>query len=137
MYHYFNLQTVIISLTYKIVLHILTNNFKYLAEISVLSQQEIEEIRNKIVHEVNPQKIYIFGSYARENAGEESDIDLLVIMDSTLNPHQRNLKIKKLFRRRRFSLDAFVYTPEEAMKYKEIPGTILHNAVYQGKLIYG
>jgi uncharacterized protein len=103
----------------------------------MLSKRDIEEIRDRIAQELNPEKIYLFGSYASGEAHEDSDVDLLIIMDSQLNPHQRNLRIRKLFPRRNFSLDAFVYTPEEARKYKDVPGTLLHNAYSNGKLIYG
>jgi predicted nucleotidyltransferase len=103
----------------------------------MLSKKDIEQIKNKIVSELRPQKIYIFGSYARENADEESDIDILVIMNTLLNPHQRNLQVKRLFPRRSFSMDAFVYTPEEALRYQNIPGTVLNSAVTRGKLLYG
>jgi uncharacterized protein len=103
----------------------------------MLSTKNIEEIRDRIAQALNPKEIYLFGSYASGEAHEDSDVDLLIIMDSPLNPHQRNLQIRRLFPRRNFSLDAFVYTPEEALKYKDIPGTLLHNAYLNGKLIYG
>lgn len=45
-------------------------------------QQEIERITKQIVDKFNPIKIILFGSLARGNYNEESDIDILVIQDS-------------------------------------------------------
>ena len=81
--------------------------------------------------------IFIFGSYAEGRATEDSDIDFLVVMESELLPHRRNVALKRLFPHRKFSLDTFVYTPEEFSRYKDVPGTIVYTAAHSGKLIYG
>ena len=46
----------------------------------MITENQIEEIKNIIVDVVQPQKVYLFGSYAKGNATETSDIDLLIIM---------------------------------------------------------
>jgi predicted nucleotidyltransferase len=103
----------------------------------MLSFQDIEQLRDRIAQALHPEKIFLFGSYAEARATEDSDIDLVVVMESDLSSHQRNVALKRLFPRRSFSLDAFVYTPQEFMKYKDIPGTIVYNATHHGKLLYG
>ena len=42
----------------------------------------ISQITECIVKEVNPVRIILFGSLARGNAREDSDVDLLVIEDA-------------------------------------------------------
>ena len=103
----------------------------------MLSLSDIEQLRDRIAQALHPEKIFLFGSYADGKATEDSDIDLVVVMESEKTLHQRNIALKRLFPRRRFSLDAFVYTPQEFLKYKDIPGTIVYNAAHFGKLIYG
>lgn len=103
----------------------------------MLSFQDIEQLRDRIAQALHPDKIFLFGSYAEARATEDSDVDLVVVMESDLAPHQRNVALKRLFPRRSFSLDAFVYTPQEFTKYKDIPGTIVYNATHHGKLLYG
>jgi len=103
----------------------------------MLSFQDIEQLRDRIAQALHPEKIFLFGSYAEARATEDSDVDLVVVMESDLATHQRNVALKRLFPRRSFSLDAFVYTPQEFTKYKDIPGTIVYNATHHGKLLYG
>ena len=103
----------------------------------MLTSTDIDTLRDIITDSVHPDKIFLFGSYAEGRATEESDVDLLVVMESELSPHRRNVALKRLFPQRKFSLDAFVYTPEEFAKYKDIPGTIVYSATHSGKLIYG
>lgn len=103
----------------------------------MFSSHDIEQLRDRVAETLHPEKIFLFGSYAEGRATEDSDIDLVVVMESELSPHKRNIALKRLFPRRRFSLDAFVYTPQEFLKYKDIPGTIVYNAAHFGKQIYG
>lgn len=103
----------------------------------MLSTQDIEQLKERITQAMHPEKIYLFGSYAGGNATDESDVDLLVVMDSALTPHKRNVAVKRLFPRRSFSLDAFVYTPQEFARYRDIPGTIVYNATHHGRLLHG
>ena len=103
----------------------------------MLSFSDIDQLRDKIAQTLHPEKIFLFGSHAQGTATEDSDIDLVVVMDTELSRHKRNVALKRLFPRRSFSLDAFVYTPQEFSKYKDIPGTIQYNATHYGKLIYG
>jgi predicted nucleotidyltransferase len=103
----------------------------------MLSTLDIDQLRDRISQAMHPEKIYLFGSYADGKATEESDIDLLVVMDSSLTPHKRNVAVKRLFPHRSFSLDAFVYTPQEFARYRDIPGTIVYNATHHGRLLHG
>ena len=103
----------------------------------MLTSVDIDKLRNTIAESMHPEKIFLFGSYAEGRATEDSDVDFLVVMESELSPHRRNVVLKRLFPHRKFSLDAFVYTPEEFSRYKDVPGTIVYSAAHGGKLIYG
>lgn len=50
-----------------------------------------EEIKNKIVSflkkEFQPKLIYLFGSFAKGEAREDSDIDLAIYTDEIINPY--------------------------------------------------
>ena len=102
----------------------------------MLTKEKINQIKNVIVKNIDPEKIYLFGSYADNTAKEHSDIDLVVIINSDLNPHQRNMSIRRLFPKRDFSLDVFAYTPEEEKKYKDVKSTILYSAAKKGIVLY-
>jgi predicted nucleotidyltransferase len=48
----------------------------------------MEEIKDAIVAEINPDKIILFGSYARGNNNEHSDIDLMILKKNPGNVRQ-------------------------------------------------
>jgi len=56
----------------------------------------LKEIINKIITEFSPQKIILFGSYAYGHPTADSDIDLLIVMDTDLMPHKRAVPVRRI-----------------------------------------
>lgn len=46
---------------------------------------KIEIIKRKIIEELNPELIYLFGSYAKNCENDESDIDVAVLCEEKIN----------------------------------------------------
>lgn len=67
----------------------------------------------KIVRDVAPQRIILFGSRSRGQETEASDLDLLVIQDSGRSNRQVRRQIESLLCGRRFAIDLIVATPEQ------------------------
>lgn len=72
----------------------------------------LEEMLPKIIADYRPEKILLFGSLARGNATESSDIDLVIIKRTTKRPIERRKDVWRIARPR-IATDFFVYTPEE------------------------
>ena len=102
----------------------------------MITEDRIQQIKQKIVDTVAPEKIILFGSYATGAATEDSDLDLVIVWDAAMSRPERNLTIRRLFPMRDFSLDVFVFTQEEENKYKKIKGTIAYVAFSKGKILY-
>ena len=51
-----------------------------------ISDNVIDRITQRIVHEVHPQRILLFGSWARGEVNKDSDIDLLVVEREPFGP---------------------------------------------------
>ncbi|WP_460181609.1 nucleotidyltransferase domain-containing protein [Thermodesulfovibrio sp. TK110] len=102
----------------------------------MITEDLIEQIKNKIVENFEPEKIIIFGSQATGEATEGSDIDLVIIMKTDENPYRRNLLVRRIFSNRKFSIDVFVFTPEEEEKFRNVKGTIINTAFSKGKILY-
>lgn len=47
---------------------------------------QIETVCKKIIEELNPQLIYLFGSYAKNKENDESDIDIAVFCKEKIDP---------------------------------------------------
>jgi predicted nucleotidyltransferase len=97
----------------------------------------IEYICQQIVRLVNPEKIILFGSQARGDSREGSDVDLLVIVDSSESRQALTDRINRVFMRRLFEMDILVRTVDDVER-----NVADHNPFYtrhilkQGKVLY-
>ena len=62
----------------------------------MITSEQINEVIEKIVINVNPEKIYLFGSYASGTPTIDSDLDLLVIKDTDAPIYKRNTEVKNI-----------------------------------------
>ena len=76
------------------------------------SESEIQALADKIAREFHPQKIVLFGSHARGDARPDSDVDLLVIMDSDQHPARAAAEVTCRVHPRHYPLDLIVRSPE-------------------------
>lgn len=100
------------------------------------TSQIISDIVKRIRTDCNPDKIILFGSYAKGTPRFDSDIDLLVIKDSNLRRDERDKEIRKSLKDIRFPLDIFVYTPREVDEYSRLKGSFLSTIFKEGRVLY-
>jgi len=75
------------------------------------------------VQSFHPNRIIAFGSYARGEQKPDSDLDLIVEMESSEPFYLRGLGIVTLFRDRRWAMDLLVCTPNE---FRELSKFLVH-----------
>ena len=73
----------------------------------------IREMVNRIVEHFDPERIILFGSSARGDAGPDSDVDLLVVMPIQDSKREKQLEIRALLRGIRLAKDIVVTRPED------------------------
>ncbi len=102
----------------------------------MITKQKTAEITNKIVELENPQKIILFGSYAKNTATQNSDLDLLVIKDTDKPSHKRGIDTRWYLGSLPFQTDLLIKTPQEFKKWQDVD--ISFNATIQreGKVLY-
>lgn len=103
----------------------------------MVSMNQIESVAQTIGERTNAQSVFLFGSYSRNQAGENSDVDLLVIAESNLPRHKRSRQIHLMFKPYPFPMDILVYTPEEVEKESEFEISFISRALREGKKLYG
>ena len=102
-----------------------------------LSQKILDQIVAQIVDVAQPEKIILFGSYARGDANEDSDFDLLIIEREVTARRKESVRIRRALRPLRVPVDILVYSRDEVKRYGNIMGTVLYPALREGKVIYG
>ena len=99
-------------------------------------QKKIEEMVRRIVERFHPEQIVLFGSYARGDAGPDSDVDLLVVMPVYGSKRDAQLQVRLALHDIRLPKDIIVVTPDQFKRQRDIPGTIVRPAFLEGKVLY-
>jgi uncharacterized protein len=105
----------------------------------MITQETIDEAKNRLIRLYNPVEIYLFGSYAWGCPDEESDLDLLIVVD-TCDPKERYRAMteghKALSAIRNLGKNIIVLTKRE---FEELSGDrtrLFHTIRNKGKKIY-
>jgi UTP:GlnB (protein PII) uridylyltransferase len=102
----------------------------------VKDEELLQIIIARITAAINPQKIILVGSWARGERGPHSDIDLLIVQESSLPRPRRYAQVRRLFWGMGLPMDILVYTPEEFARYQSVPGSFTHTVVREGRVLY-
>ncbi len=96
----------------------------------------MQEMVQRILEVAQPEKIILFGSYARGDATEHSDIDILIIQHSDLPRHKRATPIRLALLGLFPSKDIVVYTPEEVEDWKTASTSFIASVLREGRVLY-
>lgn len=99
-------------------------------------QIRLRQITDTLVERIKPEKVVLFGSYAADRATPNSDIDLLVILESDLRRDKRQEAISRALRPRYFPIDILAYTPAEVRACIADPHSFLNHILKTGKVLY-
>lgn len=87
---------------------------------------QIDEIKNRLIKNLSPEKIILFGSFAQGNENKDSDVDMLIVLDRKLPSHGRSIMIEKMMDGIKIPTDFLVYNHAEIKKLQSIKSHIIH-----------
>ncbi len=101
--------------------------------------EQIERLKNTLKEKFGAKQIFIFGSHAYGEPGEDSDIDLCVITDLD---NKRKIDITREIRRELINfisnpLDILVYSESEFKERANLNSTLEHKILTDGIKVYG
>ena len=97
----------------------------------------LQEIVNRFVVGLRPERIYLFGSRSRAEADEDSDFDLMIVLpNSNLSRYQRESQAYDLLWGLTTPVDVVVFTREEFQNASKVKTSLVSTVKTQGKLIY-
>jgi len=101
-------------------------------------QQILEDILKKLLTGDAPQKVILFGSYAYGNPQADSDIDLLIIKETTERHIDRWVTVRRILSdpKRTIPLETFVLTPHEISNRLTIGDQFLKEIMEKGEVLY-
>ena len=102
------------------------------------SEREIEWIVKRIAEGYRPLKVILFGSYAGGQPTDDSDIDLLILKETSDRFIDRWVKVRKLISdpTRRIPVESIVMTPEELDRRIARGDQFFQDIVARGRLLY-
>ena len=96
----------------------------------------LEDLVRRIAERFCPDKIILFGSRARGDAGPDSDIDLLVLFSEVADPNKRAAELYASLTGLPSPKDIVVSTTSRFERYRNVVNTVYWPASREGKVLY-
>jgi predicted nucleotidyltransferase len=101
-----------------------------------ISPATIQAVAQFIVERFDPEQVILFGSYARGEVGQDSDIDLLVIL-RVAGEQQRGNPIRRAIAERFvLPVDVVIRTTEAVARHRDDPYSLTHQVLEEGVVLY-
>ena len=98
----------------------------------------VQEAVNRLVRRLHPERIYLFGSRARGQATEASDIDLLVVVPTSDLPRQRRESASyDLLWGIAVPIDVIVLTRDEFERSRRVKTSLASVVASEGQVVHG
>lgn len=101
-----------------------------------VTKRQIQWVVDRLVQALHPEKIILFGSYAYGKPNADSDIDLLVIMESTERWTIRTTNAYRAVHGKTFPADLVVRTPQEMGERLAMGDRFIKEILERGKILY-
>ncbi|MCK4305744.1 MAG: nucleotidyltransferase domain-containing protein [Candidatus Eisenbacteria sp.] len=97
--------------------------------------KQIREFGRLIGQEFRPERVVLFGSYARGTATDDSDVDLLIILPYEGRAADQSVAIRMRLRPG-FPVDLIMRTPQKVHERLEMGDPFLQEILAEGKVLY-
>jgi predicted nucleotidyltransferase len=103
----------------------------------MISMETVQAMSDLIVERFRPERVVLFGSYARGEATDDSDVDLFVEFERDPRPDRwRNPIHRMLVEEFMVPMDVTISTSEKVEKYRNNPYSLIHQALAEGRVLH-
>ena len=102
----------------------------------MISEQTILQAAQLLGEAAKPARVILFGSYARGDAQENSDLDFLVIEPKVHDKFNEMVRLRQVLRPLRVVADVLVYSQAEINQQQDACSTAVYWALREGKVLY-
>ena len=102
----------------------------------MVSQKTLDLIVKRLVKAAKPTKIILFGSHARGDASEDSDLDLLVIKRAVGNRGEEMVRLLTVLDGLDVPVDLLVYSESEVKARRNWFSSVVSWALKEGRILY-
>jgi len=105
-------------------------------EATLSIQPLLDEVVARVRAVTEPERVVLFGSWARGAAGPDSDLDLLVVAPFEGPRHTLALALLKTLADLPMPKDVVVLRPDEWERKRDVAGTVAYPAAHEGVVLY-
>lgn len=99
--------------------------------------RKVDEAVKMIIEVGRPRKIILFGSYVTGNMNANSDLDILVIGDNSIdNSREESVRIRRALKGLKIPIDILVVRENDYDALKDRPGLVYREIARTGKVVY-
>lgn len=103
----------------------------------MLSDRAVLETAERLAQAASqPARVIVFGSYARGDADEGSDLDLMVIEDTVSDKAREYLKLREAVGSMPVGIDLLLFSRHDFERRSLVPGTLPYWARKEGKVLH-
>src|ERR1700755_1387266 len=103
----------------------------------VTNENLIAEAGRRLSEAAPKARIILFGSHARGDAKPGSDLDLLVVEPDLKSRRAEFVRLREALGAMGAPIDLIVVSSEHADRWGPVPGTLMHEALRDGRVIAG
>jgi uncharacterized protein len=103
----------------------------------MISDDQIDAAVAILVREAQPERVILFGSYARGEAKPDSDLDLLIVEREVRHQQAEMARLRRALSPLRIPVDILVTDLTRlSSSWADFPGSYLYDALREGKVLY-
>ncbi|MFH2218626.1 MAG: nucleotidyltransferase domain-containing protein [Pseudomonadota bacterium] len=102
----------------------------------MISEETIQEAVIRLLTVSKPEKIFLFGSYARNDAREKSDLDFLIVKRNVKSRRKEMVHLHDALRPMRIPVDILVVSKDTYDQWVNVRGSVIYKAASEGRLCY-
>ena len=103
---------------------------------TMFDYDKVDLVVRRIITNANPRKIVIFGSVARHEAKDGSDLDILVVFNDDCDLNDAYIKVKGSFVGLKLPSDVVVMSMSEFNHYSKDEQSFTYEMVTTGDVVY-
>ena len=102
------------------------------------TQEKVDLVVKTAIEVAHPSRVFVFGSWARGEATDSSDLDLAVFVHDDRKAELGELRkeISRAIKDIRMSIDLVVATEGYAKEFISSVNSVYYKILHQGKLVY-
>ena len=94
----------------------------------------LEEIRRRVANELHPVGMYLFGSHAWGSPVEDSDVDIMLVLNRMEAPRAEYMRrAYRSIRELRVPAEFVVKTAEEVERYRTVKSSLVRDILERGR----